>query len=379
MILFPALRHIGYLSNSTGTGMTRTAGFLCCSTALTQLIFIRFSNRCITAHLALLFHPTQIMPSPNSMRVYALHSSIRFMSGKKSDSVTGKIQASLTDLQTAPWLPQLTDALVENAGETLYSRTDISVPDYGTARVLASRPDAPRNITARLPICPDIENTPATLIEALSPEDRRRYQDMGLVFCTPDETKRPAVLNCLQEAVNLLRYEATLQTTIAALVRICHILKPKDDDYDISHSDPQVPFSIFVSVPLKHCSNDVLRVTESIIHEAMHLQLTLIEHDLPLVDTSASTHFSPWKDTCRPPQGVLHALYVFRVIDRFFERLQTLSVLSVTEASYIKNRREEISRQIGEIRTFQESPTLTIWGSIIVRSLLDAENPGPSN
>ena len=313
------------------------------------------------------------------MRVYALHSSIRFMSRKKSDSVTGKIQASLTGLQTTPWLPQLTDTLVGNTRETLYFRTGVSVPDYGTARVLAGRPDAPRHITARLPICPNVENTPAMMIEALSPEDRRRYQDMGLVFCTPDETKQPAVLNCLQEAVNLLRYEPTLQTTIATLVRICHVLKPIDDDYDVSHSDPQVPFSIFVSVPHKRRSNDVLRVAESIVHEAMHLQLTLIEHDLPLVDTSASTHFSPWKDTCRPSQGVLHALYVFRVIDRFFERLQTASILSVTESRYINNRREEISRQIGEIRGFQESPALTIWGSVIVRSLLDVENPGPSN
>ena len=299
------------------------------------------------------------------------------MSGKKPGSVTGKIQASLTDLQTAPWLPQLTDALVEDARETLYSRTGIPVPDYGTARVLAGRPDAPRHIIARLPICPNVENTPAMLIEALSPEDKRRYQDMGLIFCTPDETKRPAVLNCLQEAVNLLRYESTLQTTIAALVRICHVLKPRDDDYDISHSDPLVPFSIFVSVPHKHRSNDVLRVAESIIHEAMHLQLTLIEHDLPLVDTSASTHFSPWKDTCRPPQGVLHALYVFRVIDRFFERLQTLSVLSVTEASYIKNRREEISRQIGEVGMFKECLALTTSGSEFVWRLMTPGNLGP--
>ena len=313
------------------------------------------------------------------MRVCALHLSIRFMSGKKPGSVTGKIQASLTDLQTAPWLPQLTDALVENARETLYSRTGISVPDYGTARVLVGQPEVPRHIMARLPICPNVENTAAMLIEALSPEDRRRYQDLGLVFCTPDETKQPAVLNCLQEAVNLLRYESTLQTTIAALVRICHVLKPRDDDYDISHSDPQVPFSIFVSVPHRHRSNDVLRVAESIIHEAMHLQLTLIEHDLPLVDTSASTHFSPWRDTYRPPRGVLHALYVFRVIDRFFERLQTLSVLSVTEASYIKNRREEIFRQIGEIGMFKEYPALTTLGSEFVWRLMTPENLGPSN
>ena len=313
------------------------------------------------------------------MRVCVLHLSIRFMSRKKSDSVTGKIQASLTGLQTTPWLPQLTDTLVGNTRETLYFRTGVSVPDYGTARVLAGRPDAPRHITARLPICPNVENTPAMLIEALSPEDKRRYQDMGLIFCTPDETKRPAVLNCLQEAVNLLRYESTLQTTIAALVRVCHVLKAEDNDYDVSHSDPHMPFSIFISVPWRRRPNDALRVLESIVHEAMHLQLTLIERHLPLIDRSASTHFSPWKGSYRSPQGVLHALYVFRVIDRYFECLQTHCMLSVADASYISGRREEISQQIGEIRIFGECPDLTRWGSDVVRRLLDAENPGPLN
>ena len=180
----------------------------------------------------------------------------------------------------------------------------------------------------------------------------------------------PAVFNCLQEAVNLLPYEPTLQTTIAALVRVCHVLKA-DDDYDVSHSDPQVPFSIFISVPRRRRPNDALRVIESIVHEAMHLQLTLIESELPLVDRSVATHFSPWKGTCRSPQGVLHALYVFRVIDKYFERLQTHSMLSVADVSYITGRREEISQQIDEIRTFGGSPDLTSRGSDVVRRLLN--------
>lgn len=304
------------------------------------------------------------------MRVYALHLYIRFMNRKKSDSVLGKIRASLADLETVPWLPQLTDRLVKNARGTLYFRTGISVPDYGTARVLAGQPDAPRNITARLPVCPNVENAPAILIEALSPKDRCRYQDMGIVFYEPDETIPPAVFDCLQEAVNLLRYEPTLQTTIAALVRVCHVLKA-DNDYDVSHSDPQVPFSIFISVPRRHRANDALRVIESIVHEAMHLQLTLIESELPLVDRSVSTHFSPWKGTYRSPQGVLHALYVFRVIDKYFERLQTHSILSVTDASYLSDRRKTISKQVDEIRTFGECPALTGWGSDVVRRLLN--------
>ena len=281
-------------------------------------------------------------------------------------------------METVPWLPQLTTTIVENARETLYSRTGISVPDYGTARVLAGRPDTPRNITARLSICPNVQSTPVLLIEVLSSEDRCRYQDMGLVFCTSDETMFPTVFDCLREAVNLLRHEPTLQTTIAALVRVCHILKA-DDDYDVSHSDPQVPFSIFISVPRRRRPNDALRVIESIVHEAMHLQLTLIERELPMVGMSASNCFSPWKDTYRSPQGVLHALYVFSVIHKFFKRLQALSDLSASDASYISGRCEEISQQIEAIRAFEDCPDLTSWGTEVARRLLSSENPGPLN
>lgn len=289
------------------------------------------------------------------------------MSRKKANNVPDKIKASLVDLQMLPWLPQLTATLVEKAWESLHCRTGITVLDYGTARVLAGKRNAPRHITTRLPICLNRDDMLPMLTEVLAQGDRRRYEDTGLVFYAPDETIHTAIVNCLQEAFDLLRYVPTLQTTVAALVRICHVLKPGDDDYDVSHSDPQIPFSIFVSVLQRRRPNNALRVIESIVHEAMHLQLTLIEHDLPLVDASASTHFSPWKGTYRSPQGVLHALYVFRVIDRFFERLQ---MLSVADANYISNRREEISQQIDEIRMFKKCAALTTWGSDFVRRLM---------
>ena len=149
-------------------------------------------------------------------------------------------------------------------------------------------------------------------------------------------------------------------------------MQAPDDDYDVSHSDPQVPFSIFVSVPQARRPHDALRVVESIVHEAMHLQLTLLEQTLPLVHPSDHTYFSPWKGTYRSPQGVLHALYVFRVIDRFLEQLQAFPVWSAADADYIHTRRDDIARQIGEIETFKDCPALTTWGTEVVRRLMTA-------
>ena len=141
------------------------------------------------------------------------------------------------------------------------------------------------------------------------------------------------VLHCLQDAIDVLARVPTLQGTVSTLIRTCHVLKPENDSYDVSHSDPRTPFSAFVSVPRKRGPTDALRVAESLVHEAMHLQLTLIERLLPLVKESDLTYFSPWKGTQRSPRGVLHALYVFRAIHNFFGRLLTLPGWRVSESA----------------------------------------------
>ena len=194
---------------------------------------------------------------------------------------------------------------------------------------------------------------------------------MGLTFYSQAELTTPTVFDCLQDAVHILAQVPTLQKTVGSLVRVCHILKPEDDDYDVSHSDPYVPFSIFVSVPQQRKANCELRIAESIVHEAMHLQLTLLEQALPLICPSDETYFSPWKGELRSPRGILHALYVFRVIDQFLEQLLTLSIWPSTSVDHMRNRRTEITRQVRQhIEPFANCPALTELGSDLVRRLL---------
>jgi len=180
------------------------------------------------------------------------------------------------------------------------------------------------------------------------------------------------ILTCLQEAIEILTSLPTLHRTVAKLVRVCHLIKPEDDNYDVSYSDPQVPFSIFVSVPQSRRTNDALRVAESIVHEAMHLQLTLIEQATPLVHSSSDErYFSPWKGAYRSPQGVLHALYVFRVIAQYLERLLELPGWPLSSIDHMRHRHREIALQVHEIATFKGNPALTALGSRFVQRLLD--------
>jgi HEXXH motif-containing protein len=208
------------------------------------------------------------------------------------------------------------------------------------------------------------------LIEWLMEHCAHRYQSIGLTFYTPDTLANTTVFHCLQEAVGILTSVPTLHRTIAQLVRVCHLVKPEDDDYDVSYSDPHVPFSICISVPLERQANDALRVAEALVHEAMHLQLTLIELVTALVQPSEKRYFSPWKGAYREPQGVLHALYVFRVIDQCFEQLLALPEWSSGSIGHMHQRRCDIASQVREIEVFKNSHALTALGARFVQKLM---------
>lgn len=273
------------------------------------------------------------------------------------------IKDALRNPYPDPWLPGLTAPLVGWGDEELRSRAGITAADYGTERVLAGSTEAPRHVGARLSMLDGVDGSACQMTIEFLPETYiGPYHDIGLRFYTPAEVTNSTVLHCLQDAIDVLARVPTLQGTVSTLIRTCHVLKPENDSYDVSHSDPRTPFSAFVSVPRKRGPTDALRVAESLVHEAMHLQLTLIERLLPLVKESDLTYFSPWKGTQRSPRGVLHALYVFRAIHNFFGRLLTLPGWRVSCMGHVRKRRCEIAQQILEVRAFKTHPALTKVG-----------------
>ncbi|MGZ5486551.1 MAG: aKG-HExxH-type peptide beta-hydroxylase, partial [Nitrososphaeraceae archaeon] len=120
----------------------------------------------------------------------------------------------------------------------------------------------------------------------------------------------------------------------------------------------------------RRMENDELRVAEAILHEAMHLQLTLIEQFVPMIIETDEKHFSPWKNEYRHPRGVLHAIYVFCVIKQFFELLikQNISTASI---QYLNKRCKIISNQLAEVNGFKNYPYFTGDGKTLISSLLN--------
>lgn len=113
-----------------------------------------------------------------------------------------------------------------------------------------------------------------------------------------------------------------------------------------------------------------LRLAESLLHEAMHLQLTLIERDAPIVGVSTGSGYSPWQGRQRPIQGLLHGLYVFTAIRQWLRRLADDPSLPSEDRVYADRRLIDIGAEIDAVSALGSAPDLTDFGRVIATGLL---------
>jgi len=111
-------------------------------------------------------------------------------------------------------------------------------------------------------------------------------------------------------------------------------------------------------------------LAESIVHEALHLQLTLVESIEPLVAESPAgvLVFSPWKNELRSFHGFIHGVYVFANLRCFWKKVATDSP---ELSSFALTRIGVIDRELGAARQLEVSPLLTTMGRRLVMSYLD--------
>lgn len=217
-------------------------------------------------------------------------------------------------------------------------RKNFSPENYGTHRWLQNDPTCERLQLSQVNLSDHSKFT----VEVLPTSSRRRYENTGLVFspqCSVD---------AFPSALRVIRCVPSLYTTVSLYLRALHLLKAPTDDHDVSHSDPAVPFSIFVSVPPPD-PRGRLRLAESIVHESMHLQLSIVEKLVPLFDEPEAMHFSPWQQTRRPISGLLHGLYVFSVIHHFLGMAVLSESLSNDERHFAILRRRSIRNELASV------------------------------
>lgn len=164
---------------------------------------------------------------------------------------------------------------------------------------------------------------------------------------------------------------------VAHLIRSVHCINARGPGYDCSHSEPSVPFSVFVSVPYAEPDGE-LRLAESLLHEAMHLQLTLIERQVALTRADGEQCYSPWQQRQRPLLGLVHGLYVFAAIHGWLTCLAVEETISDADRAYAHRRLRDIDQEIAQVIALPNAAGLTPFGRAFVVWLLEATGATPA-
>ena len=188
---------------------------------------------------------------------------------------------------------------------------------------------------------------------------RRSVEAQGLGFIGL-EGVRPDLVN---RAETLIAVVPSLAAIVGSMVDKLHPLKASPG-YDISHSEPQWSSRIFVSIPDRSDDVGALRFAEGVVHEAMHLQLTLFEAQNPIVADLRGTMASPWRREERPYGGLAHGLFVFTCLRAFFFDLSSRKLGSIS--NHLQARIGEIQTEITSINLAQLSRGLTPLGAELV-------------
>ena len=161
---------------------------------------------------------------------------------------------------------------------------------------------------------------PNMIVELLSSDLAKPWENMGLQLAKECDLEDIMFVDTLVDSLVLIQDNREIHATVRGMCRSLHPLVYNDREVDVSFSDPELPFSIFVSCPPMDAQNRVERLAESIVHEALHLQLTLVERAEPLVveNTSETLVRSPWKIEMRNLQGLVHGIYVFGNLREFW-------------------------------------------------------------
>ena len=269
------------------------------------------------------------------------------------------------------WAPALPATLREIGVAELVRPRGLDFESYGTARMLARSAKETRRIIGR--VDPPVgAKGGVMLLECLPSATIAEVGAAGLSVLEVDDSTVPAEIGVLKQAWHLVHAAwPELSSSVGYLVRCVHLLKAPSPEVDCSYSRPDLPFSVFLSVPEHETRTRTERVTEALVHETMHLQLSLVERRIQLVGPGLADAlaFSPWRNCERKVQGVLHALHVFVVVQRLWQRAAQRTP-SGLDRRFAEARVLAIRDEVTRTQHLAASPGLSREGRQLVRQLL---------
>jgi hypothetical protein len=265
------------------------------------------------------------------------------------------------------WNPLLTKKLVQAKWSILKEENSLSSNNFSISRAITKNPAL--FDSKRVPLVSSIDQV--VYLEYPSKELEFFYNKHGINVMSKEALEDGVVFSKIEKALAILKRVKDVYLSVINLVESIQVVKQDYDYIDVSYSNPKLPFSVFVSVCSDSNIVSSLRVAESVLHEAMHLKLTLLEEIIVLVKSDTSNvYYSPWRDEKRPAQGVLHGLFVFRVIHDFYNEIIHELRHERDAVEFIKNRMKEIREELTKLTYFSNIPELSKEGKKFVLNLL---------
>jgi uncharacterized protein len=169
----------------------------------------------------------------------------------------------------------------------------------------------------------DLTERPASELPALAvaQNDRWLRTPFGDAILFEDEGLTAQALPVVDQALNIIK--AWRPALAAELRRACRAVQFVRDplahpEKIVSFSDNSVPGALYVSVWQGDRIIDAYDLADSLIHEHRHQKLYLLERLAPTVECTDVKVVSPWREDLRPPSGLLHAVFVFVELRRFW-------------------------------------------------------------
>lgn len=278
------------------------------------------------------------------------------------------IQTIIQDYLKQPlplWENDITKLLVEHKWEELALQSKITPNTYTiTECVIKDKRVAETNLTLS-------DSNYDIKIAVPSYDLKGFYKKHGIEPVEITIDKSEIEFNKIITALQIFQKIEPIQSFILKIVKSVQLIKAEYSDTDTSYSHPEIPFSIFFSVCDETSIVSDLRVSESILHESMHLKLTLIEDHIDLIELNSNeTFYSPWRDEKRPLRGVLHGMFVFKAIKDFYILIAKEYTLNTIESQFIKCRINEIDKELKLLENFPNTKGLTVYGNLLATKLL---------
>jgi uncharacterized protein len=232
---------------------------------------------------------------------------------------TGELGSAALRARIEGLMPEETRALAAEPGLTAWQRAFLAV--RAGRRVY--------DVDGRS-LVPDLSYLELVLDRPFQPDLRVGEDDewlrlpfgSSIHFEGADVTERAAPV--VAEALEIVR--AWRPALYREMSRICRGVQFVRDpsahpEKIVSFSDNSVPGSLYVSVMQGERVIDAYDLADSLIHEHRHQKLYLLERRFPMTEPGELV-VSPWREDLRPASGVLHAVFVFVELRRFWEHVR---------------------------------------------------------